>query len=169
LLSTLLGGVVAAAPAPKITGPLPVIADSYPLGAADHERIPEDLKSVGYAEEEYLISGTANVYDWPAPGPAVVRTTGAPYTTRILIRRPASRAHFSGTVAVEMANPSNLFDLNLAWTLNRKQFIRNGDAFVLITSKPVSVVTLKRSIRCATRRSPGPIPCGSTMREIARR
>jgi hypothetical protein len=131
------------APALKVVGPLPVSPTSYPFGAADHERVPEDLKSVGYVEEEFLISGTANVYDWPAPGPAVVRTAGAPYTTRILIRRPASRARFSGNVAVEMANPSNLFDLNLAWTLNHRQFVRNGDAFVLITAKPVSVVTLK--------------------------
>lgn len=147
-LSTLLclGGAWSAAsatPAITVTGPLPVTNDSYPFGAASHERAPEDLKAVGYVEEEFLASGTANVYDWPGPGPAVVRSTGAPYTTRVLIRRPIDRRRFSGNVIVEMLNPSNLFDLNLAWAISHRQIVRNGDAWVGITAKPVSVVTLK--------------------------
>jgi hypothetical protein len=38
-------------PPVRVVGPLPVTADSYPFGAADHARIPEDLKKVGYVEE----------------------------------------------------------------------------------------------------------------------
>src|ERR1700685_1866516 len=91
---------------------IPATADSHAFGAADHVRVPEDLKAIGYVEEEYLISGTANVYDWPEGGAPQVRTANAAYTTRVLIRRPASRARFSGAVVVEMLNPSNLFDLN---------------------------------------------------------
>jgi len=134
----------AGTPVPKVTGPIPVTADSYPFGAADHTRVPEDLKKIGYIEEEYLLSGTANVYDWPEPGPAIVRTANAPYTTRVIVRRPSNRARFSGTVAVEMLNPSNLFDLNLGWTISGKQFARDGDAWVGITAKPVSVAALKK-------------------------
>jgi hypothetical protein len=150
----------AAAVLPKVTGPIPVTAASYPFGAADHERVPEDLRAAGYVEEEYLISGTANVYDWPEPGPAVVRTSGVPYTTRVVIRRPASRARFSGTVAVEMANPSNLMDLNIGWAISHKEFVRNGDAWVMITAKPVSVVTLKKfdPVRYAALSWPNPLP-----------
>ncbi len=133
----------AAIPAPRVTGPLPVTSDSYPFGAADHTRVPSDLKKDGYVEEEFLISGTANVYDWPQPGPAVVRTPNVPYTTRVLVRRPAERSKFSGTVAVEMLNPSNLFDLNLGWTISGREFARHGDAWVGITAKPVSAVALK--------------------------
>jgi predicted DNA-binding protein with PD1-like motif len=133
----------AATPIPRVTGPLPVTSDSYPFGAADHTRVPSDLSKDGYLEEEFLISGTANVYDWPRPGPAIVRTSNVPYTTRVLVRRPADRAKFSGTVAVEMLNPSNSFDLNLGWTNSGKQFARHGDAWVGITAKPVSVVALK--------------------------
>ena len=49
-------------------------------------------------QASFLVSGKANVYDWPAPGPAVVRTAGAPYTTRILVRRPATvRAPSAGS------------------------------------------------------------------------
>jgi hypothetical protein len=133
----------AATKVPGVRGPLPVTATSYPFGAADHTRVPEDLRAVGYVEEEFLVAGTANVYDWPAPGPAVVRTAGVPYVTRVLVRRPADRARFSGTAIVEMLNPSNLFDLNLAWAISRKQIVRSGDAWVGITAKPVSIATLK--------------------------
>jgi len=132
----------AATPVPKATL-IPTTADSYAFGAADHTRVPEDLSKIGYVEEEYLLSGTANVYDWPAPGPAVVRTAGAPYATRLIVRRPANRAKFSGSVAVEMQNPSNLFDLNLGWTISHKEFARNGDVWVGVTAKPVSVVAVK--------------------------
>ncbi len=130
-------------PVPHATGPIPATADSYPFGAADHERQPEDLKQVGFVEEEFVVSGRANVYDWPRPGPAVVRTPLVPYATRVIVRRPASRTRFSGNVIVEMLNPSNLFDLNLAWAISHKQIVRNGDAWVGITAKPVSIATLK--------------------------
>ncbi len=132
-----------ATPVPRVTGPIPATADSYPFGAADHERVPEDLKKIGYLEEEFFVSGTANVYDWLQPGPAVVRTPNTPYTTRVLVRRPISKRKFSGNAVVEMLNPSNLFDLNIGWAISHKQFVRNGDAWVGITAKPVSVVTLK--------------------------
>ena len=132
-----------ATPQPRVTGPLPVSAASYPFGAADHQLVPQDLRRRGYVEEEYLVSGKANVYDWPAPGPAVVRTADAPYTTRMLVRRPAKRARFSGNVVVELLNPSNLFDLNIGWGLAHRQLLRNGDVWVGVTVKPVSVVALK--------------------------
>jgi hypothetical protein len=61
----------------------------------------------------------------------------------VLIRRPADKARFSGTVIVELLNPSNLFDLNLGWGLAHDQLVRNGDVWVGITVKPVSMQTLK--------------------------
>jgi Alpha/beta hydrolase domain len=137
------GPAGARTPIPSATGPLPVTATSYPFGAADHQLVPQRLAGVGYVEEEYLVSGYANVYTWPAPGPAVVRTPDAPYTTRVLVRRPAKPRRFSGKVVVEMLNPSNLFDLNIGWALSHRQFIRNGDAWVGITAKPIAVGALK--------------------------
>jgi hypothetical protein len=134
---------MAATALPHVTGPLPVTADSYPFGAADHTMVPQNLSRIGYVEEEYLVSGTANVYTWPAPGPAVVRTPNVPYTTRVLVRRPATRGRFSGNVVVEMLNPSNLFDLNIGWAMMNRQIVANGDAWVGITAKPISVVALK--------------------------
>lgn len=128
---------------PEVAGPLPVTATSYPFGAADHQLMPQNLAREHYTEREYLVSGTANVYTWPAAGPAVVRTPDAPYTTRVLVRMPAKGQHFSGNVVVEMLNPSNLFDLNIGWAMAHRQMIANGDAWVGITAKPIAIAALK--------------------------
>jgi Alpha/beta hydrolase domain len=86
-----------ATPLPAVTGPLPVSASSYPFGAADHQLVPQDLAAAGYVEDEYLVSGTDNVYDWPETGPAVVRTPNAPYTTRSSCAGPASARSSAAT------------------------------------------------------------------------
>lgn len=143
LSATPLISIDAAIPLPRVTGPLPVRAESHPFGGAAYTRIPTDLSKSGYVEEEFLVSGTANVYDWPKPGPAIVRTPNAPYTTRILMRRPATAARFSGTAVVELLNSASLFDLNVGWAISHKQMVRRGDAWIGITSKPVSVRSLK--------------------------
>jgi hypothetical protein len=145
VVALLLSGAPASAaiPLPTVVGPLPVSEESYPFGAAAHQMVPQDLSERGYVEEEYLVSGQANVYEWPATGPATVRTAGAPYTTRVLIRRPAKRTRLSGNVVVEMLNPSNLFDLNIGWAISGEHFMRNGDVWVGITSKPVAIEALK--------------------------
>jgi hypothetical protein len=150
----------AAVPLPTVTGPLPVSATSYPFGAADQQMIPQDLSKLGYVEEEYLVSGKANVYNWPAAGPAVVRTADAPYTTRILVRRPADPAKSSGNVIVEMLNPSNLFELNIGWGIMQKQLVRDGDTWVGVTAKPVTVAALKKfdPVRYASLSFANPLP-----------
>ncbi len=63
---------------------VPVTTDSYPLGAADHLNVPEDLSKVGYVEEEYFVSGTANVYDWAPPEAATVGVANADYWDQAL-------------------------------------------------------------------------------------
>lgn len=128
---------------PEVSAPLPSSAGSHPFGAAAYQAVPEDLAGKGYVEEEVLVSGTSNVYTWPAPGPAQVRTADAPYTTRALIRRPADARDFSGNVVVEMLNPSNLFDLNIGWAVANRQIVDSGDAWIGITAKPISVDALK--------------------------
>jgi hypothetical protein len=145
-LLALLGVAPAAAgatPVPRVSGPLPVTASSHPFGGAAWQMQPQDLAAHGYVEEEYLVSGKANVYDWGADDKPVVRTPHAPYTTRVIVRRPIKRTRLSGTVVVEPLNPSNLFDLNIGWALSGEQFIRNGDVWVGFTSKPVAVQALK--------------------------
>jgi len=59
-----------------------------------------------------------------------------------------------------MLNPSNLFDLNLAWAVSGRQIVRNGDAWVGITAKPVAIQTLKQfnPARYASLAMANPIP-----------
>jgi hypothetical protein len=133
----------ASTPIPQVVGPLAVTGSSHPFGGAAWQLQPQDLAAHGYVEEEYLVRGKANVYDWAADNKAVVRTADAPYTTRMLVRRPINPARLSGTVVVEPLNPSNLFDLNIGWAMSGDQFMRNGDVWVGFTSKPVAVRALK--------------------------
>ena len=129
-------------PLTKVVGPLTQSEASHAFGGAAYTLKSEDLPGQGYTEEEFFVSGTANVYDWPASG-AVIRTPDSPYTTRVLVRRPQSAARFSGRVVVEMLNPSNQFDLNIGWAIHHDEIVRQGDAWVGITAKPVAVATLK--------------------------
>jgi len=139
----LAGPALGKTPVPTVSSPLPQTAASHAFGGAAYQLRPENLAATGYVEEEFLVAGKANVYDWPAPGAAVVRTADVPYTTRILVRRPASAGKFSGRVIVEMMNPSNLMDLNIGWAIHRDEIMRRGDAWVGLTAKPVAVTTLK--------------------------
>src|SRR3954471_5643402 len=100
---------------PKVTGPLPVSPDSFPFMAADRNLQPIDLKKAGYVEEEFIVTGTANVYDWAADGALTVKTPDVPYGTRILVRRPADLRRFSGDVIVEPLNAVRRFDWPWIW------------------------------------------------------
>jgi hypothetical protein len=102
-----------------------------------------DLARAGYVEEEFIISGRANVYDWGADGKAVVRTPNAPYTTRILLRRPSNPQRFSGNVIVEVPNAARRFDFNFAWGVSHDYFMENGDVFVVVTLNQSNLEALK--------------------------
>jgi hypothetical protein len=64
----------------------------------------------GYVEQEFFAAGTASAFravTKPADGRWTIRpSTAAPYETRILVRRPADRSRFNGTVVVEWLNVS---------------------------------------------------------------
>src|SRR5262245_3977621 len=74
-----------AAATQEITGPGKFYETLMELKAGD------DLAHFGYVTKEYFVSGTAN---------------GQPYKTRIVIRKPADNAKFSGLVLAESMHPS---------------------------------------------------------------
>jgi len=79
-------------PFPAVTGPIPATDASHPFW--DRMEPPREAAlRAGYVEEEFFIKGTVNVYEWNTDGSAVpvVRTLSAPYTTRIIVRRPAKQ------------------------------------------------------------------------------
>src|SRR2546426_6401239 len=129
---------VSATPVPKVTGPIPVTADSYPFMAANHNTPSIDLSKLGYVEEEYIVTGNANVYDWAADGTLSVKTPNAPYGTRILVRRPKDRARFSGSVIVELLFPARRFDWAMMWGFSHDYLTEHGDAWVGISLPAVA-------------------------------
>ena len=118
-------------PVPK-AALVPVTADSHPLGAAAQTLQPLDLAKAGYVEEEFILSGSANVYDWKADG-SLNRTTSGAYADRILVRHPSNPARFSGTVVVELLNSARRFDWAMMWGFLQDSLIENGDAWVGVT------------------------------------
>lgn len=127
---------------PAVTGPIPITETSYPfLDQLGPPRMA--MFDAGYVEEEYFISGYANVYTWDANNNPVVRTADAPYATRIIVRKPGNPHKFSGTVWVEFLNPTLAFDLDRMWQLHYDQILKDGDAWVGITSKPIAILALK--------------------------
>ena len=141
VLLLIIGGAQAAAPqdapaatpVPSVTGPIPVTLTSVPLMASSTLQTVVNLPGRGYVEEEFFVSGRANVYDWAANGTLSVRTPAAPYTTRMLLRRPADPQRFSGNVIVEIANGARGFDFNFVWGVSHDYFMENGDVFVVLT------------------------------------
>ena len=129
---------------PSVPGPIEVTSDSYPFCAANRSVVPQDLNKCGYVEEEYFVSGKANVYDFDDTGKVIVVTPDAPYTTRILIRRPRSKHDFSGNVIIEMMNSTILYDVDLMWMFCNEYFINHRDIWIGITIKPIAAKALKK-------------------------
>jgi len=133
----------AVAPIPDVTGPVPVTATSFPLMTSSKLQTVVDLPKAGYVEEEFFITGRANVYDWSPDGQVVVKTPNTPYTTRLMLRRPADAARFSGSVIVEIVNSARRFDFPFAWGVSHDHFMENGDAFAMITLAQANLEGLK--------------------------
>jgi hypothetical protein len=89
-----------------------------------------DLGEIGYVEEEFFVSGMARVQPDGAQ---------APFTTRILVRRPADAAQFSGTVLLDWTNVTAQFE-NAVDTLEAHVFMqREGWAFVHVSAQSAGV------------------------------
>jgi hypothetical protein len=153
-------------PVPKAT-PVATTANSLPLMAASANEPPIDLAARGYVEEEFFVSGTGNVYDWETDGSIKVRSSGLPYATRILVRRPSNRDRFSGTVLVDVGNRAQTFDTYAVWGQLHDHLLSNGHVWVGATAFSVNVASLKRfdSARYAPLSFPKPVEqCGPANR-----
>jgi hypothetical protein len=120
------------------------------------------LSSVGYTQSEYFLSGTATSYTPVAPLGSngewqVAPATSAPYTTRIVVDRPANPATFNGTVIVEWLNVTAGFDTAAEWVYGHSELIRDGFAWVGISAQQAGVDALKGAdpVRYAPLSHPG--------------
>src|SRR5688500_7942527 len=104
-----------------------------------------DLASVGYVQHEYLVSGTGAVYGPGKPDAperptlsraeivpmGAVATPDVPYTTRILVRAPADKSKFSGTVHIEAFH--NQGEIAPIWSMSHRHMVSSGDVWVGVT------------------------------------
>ena len=104
---------------------------------------PGGLRDKGYVEEEYLMIGTANTYEYVdelSQSPEV-QPTAAPagkYRTRILVRMPKRKRDFNGVVHMEILNSTARFDGAPMWDLTYESIIDDGAAWVGVTYSEVS-------------------------------
>jgi hypothetical protein len=107
---------------PEITGPGPMF-DSAPSLAPG-----KALAAFAYDAREYFVSGTAD---------------GAPYTTRIVVRKPRDNSKFSGLVLVEAMHGSgaaHMFEFTSIYTMS------SGHATVeILTTPPAQFVALNEA------------------------
>src|ERR1017187_2363809 len=121
----------------KIEGPVPTDNSALFGTAMAREEKAELMKEFGYIEEEFFISGSANVYG-PESSRALqagegtlalrplstVRSPDVPYKTRVLVIRPRDVGVFSGIVhAIPFHNL-------LAQATVERNLLRHGDAWL---------------------------------------
>src|SRR5262245_48904332 len=106
----------------EVTGPGPMF-DSAPSLAPG-----KGLAAFKYEAHEYFVSGTAN---------------GEPYTTRIVVRKPADNSKFSGLVLTEAMHGSgaaHMFEFTSIYTMS------SGHAAVeILTTPPAQFVALNEA------------------------
>ena len=130
-------------PAPTVIGPIPVNATpgtgltrDYPFFATQPQF---DLPAAGYREEEFFVQGMATAYSTPAMANGVVVSTGNPYKTRILVKRPANPRKFNGVVLVEWDNVTSGYGIPLHWQYSPEYLTREGYVHVSVQAQRVGV------------------------------
>jgi hypothetical protein len=88
-----------------------------------------DLSRHGYIEAELFVSGTASTFSRTDNGPTPLEEN-IEYTTRIVVRRPANWADFSGVVHFEPAHPAQ--GSTAHWYVAGEYIVESGDAYVLV-------------------------------------
>ena len=103
----------------EITGPGPMFDSSPSLSPG------KGLAAFGYQAHEYFVSGTAN---------------GEPYTTRLVVRKPADNSKFSGLVLAEAMHGSgaaHMFEFTSIYRCRRAT-----RAVEILTTPPAQFVAL---------------------------
>jgi len=130
-----------AVPAAEVEGP--VTGGKYDI---PYLAMPEGWEEdYDYTEEEYFISGDATAY--AAKG--TLSTDGrwnvspteetAPYTTRIVVRRPAQAEDFNGTLVVEWLNVSAGRDSDPDFGFLADELLPNGYAYAAVSAQQMGV------------------------------
>lgn len=135
--------------------------NSIPLGTVDLAGLKNAptlngvaLVKHGYVEEEYFISGRANIYapegetidflkTYGFGGGRVVAKANVPYKTRIVIRRPADIGKFSGTVQIEPIR--DVTEGVTTWQRAWPYIVSHGDVWIGFTVSKANVEKLHKA------------------------
>ncbi len=109
------------------------------------EAAPVDLAAGGYVEHECAAAGTATSYvansELTGDGRwSFAPDADAPYRTRVVVRRPADGAAFSGTVIVEWLNVSGGLAASPDWTSLHEEIMRAGHVWVGVSAQRIGVM-----------------------------
>ncbi len=94
------------------------------------------LEPYDYIQEEFFFTGTAQERDEDGAlsgGPA------APFTSRILVKRPRNASDFNGTVILEWYNNTGQSDSDVLWTAAHDMLMREGFVHVGVSAQQVGV------------------------------
>lgn len=142
LMLPISGTVAQVAPA-EITGPIEAAAHGDPARNSQLNPSAIEIDGIPYVEQEFFIAGTANRYSTPDMQTGEILDSGHPYRTRLIVRRPASDAHFNGSVVIEWNNVTGGRDLDIDWWQSGAHLIREGYAFIAVSAQRVGVDHLR--------------------------
>ena len=129
----------AAAPPAVIEGPIRV--DQPPSRNAIYSASALDLAAHGYTEEEFFIAGTGNVYSQPYLATGLIESSGHPFKTRLIVRRPPPQA-FNGVVVVEWLNVTGGPDKDIDWWQSGEHLMRSGYVYVAVSAQQMGIDTM---------------------------
>jgi hypothetical protein len=115
----------AAPPVPTVSATVSGPGAMYPNPAISLTAGAEKVEDFPYVTEEHFVSGAAN---------------GAPFTTRIIVRRPADASVFSGVVVAEALHAGGR---SLIFEWSRVSILTRHHIFVEIVHSPANIGLLK--------------------------
>jgi len=121
----LLAALAATPPVPAVSGPVTMPGLMYPNPPVSVVPAAVTVEDFPYVTEEFFMSGMA---------------AGAPYTTRIIIRRPEDAKRFSGTVVAEAMHAGGR---SLIFEWSRVSILTRRHVFAEIVHSPAQVQQLK--------------------------
>ncbi len=121
----MLLAIAAVALMPTVSGPVTSPGVMYPNPAISIVPTAVKVEDFQYVTEEYFLAGTAN---------------GAPYATRMIIRRPQNPTAFSGTVVAEAMHAGGR---SLIFEWSRVSILTRNHLFAEIVHSPAQIQQLK--------------------------
>ncbi len=121
----LLAAALVTPPVPAVTQAVTTPGLMYPNPPVSIVSTAVKVEDFPYLTEEFFVSGTAG---------------GAPYTTRIIVRRPVDAKTFSGTVVAEAMHAGGR---SLIFEWSRVSILTRRHVFVEIVHSPAQIQMLK--------------------------